>query len=102
MKRKTKQEREREEKAALRQRLWDMALGACGAYTGTMDDMEELNCTPYSSLEHFGAFLAAVKRAFERSDEGYRNSHLFESHCWRHWNDFDNLTNHLYRGGVRA
>ena len=96
-KRKSKQERDDEQRDMLRQRLSDLFTGATGdEYDGESEPWPE----------PFMAFCQATKRAFcvlEKDDEdGHGNEYL-----WNIWNldkfrTPDHATDHLFDAGVRA
>ena len=91
------------EKAALRQRIEDIACGA-GVDIDGLEESDLLLCFDCST---FGRFLKALKNTFhhqEKFDDGSEidNRHLFEEYSFEHYDTIDNITNHLYKGGVRA
>jgi len=66
MKRKTKEQRESEEKAALKRRLLDMLRGAHGGYQAILDgDVDDEVETPSTlGLETFARWLGAIQQTW--------------------------------------
>jgi len=90
MKRKTKSEKEAEEKAALRQRIADVYAGACGEPADT-DDF-------FLTLEAGSRAITALKKLFGQEGREY----MWESHCLDRFETIDLATEFLYQTGVRA
>lgn len=95
MKRRTKSDREGAEKAALRQRLVDLAQGALGWC--------ELNQAPDEDwllnsmgLDDFGRFLGAVQRTF-----GADGKKLVEPYMVHHYDRINTARDYLFERGVR-
>ena len=94
-KRKTKQQREDEQREMLRQRLNDLFTGATGsAYDG--------ECQPRP--EEFMKFCQITKRVFcVRSFDGEDgNEYLWEIWNLEQFRTPDHATDHLFDNGVRA
>lgn len=89
-KRKTKAQREAEQKAALRQRVADIAIGAAGY---NFDDESE-----FATAEFLERFVPALRVCF--GTDG--NDYLWSAHCLGKWNDIDSSTQALWENGVRA
>lgn len=90
MKRKSKAEKDAEEKAKLRQRIRDFVAGACG---DSPDDDDF-----FLSLESASRLIPALRKTF--GDDG--NSYLWEAHCLDRYETVDSITELLFRNGVRA
>lgn len=90
MKRKSKQKREAELYAALRQRVADIA---CGALGGNFDHEDE-----FATADFLERFMPALKVVFGTEDNGY----AFGLHCLGHFNNIDTTTKHLWDCKVRA
>jgi len=90
-KRKTKAQRELEQKAALRQRIHDIAVGA------GVDDVVEDDywCIDPESLCRL---LIAARHIFVTDG----NEYLFKAYSIDKYTCLDNLTDFYYRNGVRA
>lgn len=92
-KRKTKEQREAEEKAALRRRVDDIFLGAVG-YKSAEEDGE-----PWP--EQFITFCVALKQAFlVEGDSG--NEWMWTLDGLSNFCNPESATEFLYRNGVRA
>lgn len=96
MKRRTKADRERAEKAALRQRLTDLAQGALGCCVLNQDPDEDwlLNSM---GLDDFGRFLGAVQRALGADDNKLDALWMLEN-----YDEIGKATEYLWERGVRA
>ena len=90
-KRKTKAQKESEEKAALAQRLNDIYSGALGY---KWDDDELL----IADGELLSKVVMACRAIFKTED----NEYLFEIHNLDEYNTVEKLTEFYYRNGVRA
>lgn len=106
-KRKTKaQIREEQEKAALWQRVYDIACGATGGYF--YRDAEEpigaWEIVATLDTEAFGRFVNALKLVFALDDsvDGHHRSFMVEPHCLHRFATIDSATEFLYTMGIRA
>jgi len=89
-KRKTKAQRETEQKAALRQRVADIATGAAGY---------EFDCQgEFSTAEMLSRFIPALKVQFD--EEG--RSHLWNAGNLNNYENIDSTADFLWEYGVRA
>jgi hypothetical protein len=114
-KRITKQQREANEKAALRRRVLDMAFGAFGGYSNALeiDPNYEGHLGMFGSMspDAIGRWIGAVSvhlitPAYERAASDENRScgqcYLLEPHCLQYWDDLDGIVEALYNVGVRA
>lgn len=106
-----KEIRERDEKAVLYDRLWDLAVGAFGG--GDPEDDPENSLGVWSTLgcENMGRFIGAVEWALNighyapKDEKGNQDRQLkcvTSPHHLHEWETLDKLTDYLYRIGVRA
>lgn len=96
-KRKTKQQREAEQKEALRQRICDIVSGACGR---DMSDSE----LEYVDLDNLGRVVGALTARLCEHDEG---GELVCKHFQAHWNmehywSVDTILDYYWNHGIRA
>jgi len=89
-KRKTKAQREAEQKAALRQRVADIATGAAG-YELDAD-------SEFSTAEVLSRLMPALQIQFSMEGRDY----LWALSNLGNYNDIDSTTDFLYEHGVRA
>lgn len=94
-KRKTKAEREEEQRAALRLRLGDMMAGAQGE-----DPDSEDFCTLF--LANYPCVLEAVKIRLMTPEFWDTNTYLTAAYSADEFETVEKLTDFLYRNGVRA
>lgn len=98
LKRKTKARREEEAKAALRQRIHDIACGAAGFQ---FDQEGE-----FATADFLERFVSALKAQFgfeEKSEQGTTsNKFLFDVNILHHYDNIDSATDFLFRNDVRA
>lgn len=95
----TKAEQEAAEKAALRQRLVDMAYGANkGCQIECLEVGEPLGLVDSMGVEAWMAFIRCVKNLLIPEDQ----SVLTELWNLHHFDDIEKLTEWLYSNGVRA
>lgn len=103
--RKTKQQREAGEKAALRRRVLDMAFGAFGGYSNATD------IDPSQNPEHSGMFYQMNPEAIGRwigavaehlMPDVTEPKYLLKPHCLEKWDSLDGIVDALYGMGVRA
>lgn len=98
MKRKSKEQREAEAKASLRQRVADIACGAAGYQ---FDNGEE-----FAGAEFLSRFVPALQAVFgEETDDGKvksSNNYLFNTLNLNHYDNIDTATDFLYEHHVRA
>jgi hypothetical protein len=95
MKRKTKEQRDTEGRAALRQRVHDIACGAAGYQ---FDGEEE-----WATAEFLSRFLPALKAQFgESPDPQIGRDYLWAITNLNHYNDIDTTADFLFEHGVRA
>lgn len=90
MKRKTKSQREIAAKAALRQRVADIASGAAGYRFDAEDE--------FATADFLSRFVNALKDQLNTGDREY----AFGLHCLQHFDNVDSTTDHLFECGFRA
>ena len=90
MKRPTKAQREAAQKAALRRRVADIAIGAAGY---NFDDPDE-----FATAEFLERFVCALEVAFGTEE----NHYLWQACCLSRWNNIDSSTEALGERGVTA
>ena len=90
VKRQTKAQREAAQKAALRRRVADIAIGAAGY---NFDDPDE-----FATAEFLERFVCALEVAFGNE----HNQYLWKPHCLSRWDNIDSSTEALWDHGVRA
>lgn len=88
-KRKTKAQREAAQKAALRQRVRDIATGAAG-YEFDSDD-------EFATADFLSRFVAALQITFGNEQNGF----LWKPHCLGGWDNIDAATEQLWAHGIR-
>jgi hypothetical protein len=88
-KRQTKEQREIQQKSALRRRIADIATGAAGYEF----DQE----TEWASAEFLSRFVCALQVLFGTE----KNEYLWKPHCLNYWENIDSATNALWEHGVR-
>jgi hypothetical protein len=96
-KRKTKQQREKEAKDALLQRVADLASGACGRNMEVEDD--------FFVPEDLALLITAIRERLNLPKFGENNpeSYIVQNpYNLRHFTDVYTLTNFLFEQGVRA
>lgn len=97
-KRKTKQQREYEQRQALRQRVEDICAGA------TYGECYE--CKPDSGYvfcpTDLSRIVPACKKAFLCEEEGKHNDYLFNPMQLDHYENIDSITDFLFDHGVRT
>jgi hypothetical protein len=85
MKKSTKKEiREAQEKAALRQRVRDIACGAAGYNFDKEDE--------YATAEFLERFVCAIRDTFGSE----KNAYMWQPHCLAHFNDINSTTSFLW------
>ena len=89
-KRKTKQQKEAEEKAALRQPIADVYAGATGWLIEAEDSI---------SLESASRAITALRQLFNRGED---YEFMWQSQNLEHFETIDQATDFLYRYGVKA
>lgn len=89
-KRKTKAQREAIQKAALRRRVADIAIGAAGYDFDSPDE--------FATAEFLERFVCAMKVCFGND----RNEYLWKPHCLGKWENIDSAADALWENGVRA
>lgn len=94
-KRKTKEQREAEQYAALRQRVEDVCAGATYGECYLMDDYT------FSATE-LSRIVIACQRAFICEEDGNRNDYLFKPHNLDEYESVDSITEFLFNHKVRA
>jgi hypothetical protein len=85
-----KQQRGAAEKAALKQRLLDLAHGAYGGFDGFEPEAEFCSMAAEMGLEAFGRWIGAIEK------------YLISPTCFEYFDTIDKAVDHLYRAGVRA
>ena len=102
-KRRTKAQREADEKAALRQRIRDIATGAAGCEP---DEESGLDLVSELGAEGMSRFLPALREVFElwslESGEGHQRAWLLGPHTLHNYENLDKLTDLFYEEGIRA
>jgi hypothetical protein len=97
MKRKNKEQREAEAKAALRQRIADIAVGASGSEFDNGDE--------FATADFLSRFVPALRVQFgldaEGKERGDRNYFWFPSNLGR-YDNIDTTTDFFFEHGVRA
>ena len=105
-----KQIKERDEKAALYQRLWDLAVGANGGYEPE-DGESGIGVWSTLDCESMGRFMKSVEFSFgigsstPKDEEGNQNWGLRTAVSAMHlenWESVESLTEFLYGLGARA
>jgi hypothetical protein len=96
VKKRTKQQREEAEKAALRKRLRDMASGAYGDLSPLAwdDEGDFTGMAAEMGLDAFGRWLGAIGRDF--------GGHYVEPSYLHHFDYLSTATDFLYDAGIRA
>lgn len=97
MKRKTKEQREAAAKAALRQRITDIATGAAG---GVFDDGDN-----FATADFLARFVPALRVQFGLDSEGKevaRWDHLWFASNLDRYDNVDTTTDFLFANDVRA
>lgn len=94
-KRKTKEQHETEARAALRQRVQDIATGAAGFQFDADGE--------FATAEFLSRFIPALKVQFGTEEKAIPSN----SHCWllsnlHYFDNVDTATAFLYESGVRA
>jgi hypothetical protein len=106
MKRRTKQQKEADERAALRRRVLDMAFGAFGWYSGA----ESIDPTAADHAGMFGAmspdalgrWIGAVAVHLIKADRDGKSPYLLLPHCIDKWDSLEGIVDALYNQGIRA
>lgn len=97
-KRNTKQDRDAAGKAALEQRLRDIAWGAYGDYEAPeWDGDQSTGLASEMGVDAFGRFVGAIGKVFCDDSRGY----LVNLRNLEHFDSFDAAVEHLWNGGVR-
>lgn len=103
-KRRSKQQKEADEKAALRRRVLDMAFGSFGDYRGAADidsNSDEHKGMFYSmSPDSLGRWIGAVK--VHLIVDNKPAAYLLEPRMLEHWDSLNDIVERLYGCGVRA
>jgi hypothetical protein len=102
MKRKTKEQREAAAKAALRQRVEDIAMGAAG-FDFTVEG-------EFATANFLSRFMPALKVQFgydrvpdeTKPQKRESNHYLFALHNLEHFDNIDSTADFLFENGVRA
>ena len=97
MKRKTKEQREAEQRAALRQRIADIATGAAGYEFDNGDE--------FATADFLARFVPALRVQFgfdEKREELKKFNHLWSLINLQNYNDVDSTTDFFFDHGVRA
>jgi hypothetical protein len=98
MKRRTKEQRQAEAKAALWRRVHDIACGAAGYQFHAEGE--------FATAEFLSRFIPALKAQFgyeEKIDQGTRSNHfLFQPHNLQRYDNIDSTTEFLFDNDVRA
>jgi hypothetical protein len=95
----TKEQREADARAALRQRVADIAVGAAG-YDFKADG-------EFAAAEFLSRFIPALQVQFGVKNEGNEknrssNDYLWKPYNFAHFNDIDSTTDFLFAHQVRA
>jgi len=100
MKQTKKQQREAVEKAALSQRLTDIACGAYGPYEALNwhNEDEFSGMAGEMGVEAFARWIGGIKSSLLDKDQAY----LVDLHNLHHFDYISKATDHLYGYGVRA
>lgn len=99
MKRKTKQQKISQEKAALKQRLADMARGAYGGNQPLDFDADTFGVmSGEMGLDAFGRWLVAIGKYLL----GEKHQYLIELWNLAHFDSLDGAVDFLHEHGVRA
>jgi len=104
-KRPTKAQRIADEKAALRRRVLDIALGVYGGTSATDPNSEYFpGFACDMGIEDFGKFVAAMKREWSapKSEAGWIAEFFFEPRMMHRFDTLDGAVDTLYQQGVRA
>lgn len=91
---KKKIDHERLARAALRQRVRDIACGAAGANFDKEDE--------FATATFLERFVPALQATFLCEEEGKKNAYLFETHNLSNFENIDTSTEFLWEHGVRA
>lgn len=97
MKRKSKEQHEAQTKAALRQRIADIATGAAGTAFDTDDE--------FATAGFLSRFIPALRTQFGVDGEGKeigRWSFLWDLHNLHYYDNVDTTTEFLFDNDVRA
>lgn len=92
-KRKTKEQREADERAALLQRITDIYSGANGG-VWTEDE--------FAYAELLSRVVPVLRKLFLCEEMGRMNAHCFEPHCLNYYDTPKAATEFLFDKGVRA
>jgi hypothetical protein len=99
VRRKTKEQREAAAKAALRQRIEDIALGAEGG-AGVLGPHDW-----FAGADCLGRLLPALKARFgldEKGEELERIAYLWSNGNLHYYDNVDSITEFFWNAGVRA
>ena len=97
VKKKTKEQREYEQRQALRQRVEDICAGA------TYGEVYEYSVDQYPfSATDLSRIVPALQKAFLCMEEGRHNDYLFRPMQLDHYENVDSITDFLFDHGVRA
>lgn len=90
MKRKTRSQREAEQRAALRQRITDVYSGALGT---------EWDEDQFATAEILSNVIPVLKEIF--GDQVSGQEYLWAPHCLRYFDTAQSATDHLFSHGVK-
>lgn len=98
--------REEQEKAALWQRVYDIACGATEGYfcRDAEDPIGGWEIVAVQDTEAFGRFVNALRIVFALDDsiDGHHKAFMVEPHCLYRFATIDSATEFLYGMGIRA
>jgi hypothetical protein len=95
----SKAEREAAEKAAIRRRLKDMAIGAYGGYSQPDWEAEDfVGMANEMGLDAFGRWVGAIRVAWIEKDREW----VTDYQNLEHFDTLDKATEFLWENGVRA
>ena len=106
-----KQIKERDEKARLRARLWDLAVGANGGYSPEESAEDGIGIWATLACDDMARFIGAVAFMFDLGNRAPRDAdgnnqwglaHATDPRYLDQWETLDKLTGYLYGVGVRA
>lgn len=95
-KRLTRDEKLAVEKAALYQRVADIAAGASMGESSSDDEHF------FATADFLSRFIPALKVEFLCEANGKSNKFAFEPHCLAHFENVEKTVDHLFNIGVRA
>lgn len=102
-KRKTKAQRETEQRAALEQRVLDIATGVVGSDAGDDEDGAEI-IWAVNEPEHIQRFIGALESVFGAQVEHHEETYSLLTRHWMisEYKDLESTVGLLWRLGVRA